>query len=96
MPGTNRLAYSRIVEERVFKIQLGSAEVEVVEVAVNARKDGIIEYELSDGSRIRLAVAPTQILRAVGSYDADGNPTYLVRHGIVINTVSAPERLRKK
>ena len=75
---------------------LGTAEVEVAEVEVVARKDGIIEYDLSDGSRIRLAVAPTQILRIVGARDADGNPTYLVRHGLVVNTMSAPEHLRKK
>ena len=90
------LIYSHWVEERTFRIPLGtSTELEVTEVGIKSRKDGVLEYELEDGSIIRIAIAPTQILRVKGGYDADGNPTYLVKHGTVINTISAPERLRK-
>ena len=82
--------------ERTFKIPIGSMELEVTEVGIKNRKDGIVEYELEDGCVIRIAIAPTQIMRVTGGYDSDGNPTYLVKHGTVINTISAPEHLRKK
>lgn len=96
LPGLAYFVYLTCMEERTFKIRLGTSDIEVAEVEIVSRRDGTIEYELSDGSRIRVAVAPTQILRLVGGYDPDGNPSYLVRHGTVINTVSALEALRKK
>ena len=82
--------------ERKLKIPIGPILVDVTEVGIIGRRDGLIEYELEDGSTIRVAVAPTQVLRVDGSYDADGNPMYLLRHGTVINTVLAPNNLRKK
>lgn len=82
--------------ERKIKIPIGPLIMDATEVAIIGRTDGLIEYKLEDGSTIRVAIAPTQIVRMDGSFDGDGLPIYLVKHGTVVNTISAPEHLRKK
>lgn len=75
----------------------GNVVVDAADVPIEKKKEGIYEYELEDGSVIRLGLVITQVLRIDGSYDADDNPTYIVKHGIVTNTISAlPERRRPK
>lgn len=82
--------------ERKIKLPVGPVVMDATEVSIVGRTDGLIEYHLEDGSLIRIAIAPTQIVRMDGSYDGDGMPIYLVKHGTVVNTISAPEHLRKK
>jgi len=82
--------------ERKFKLPLGSTQLDVTEVNITGRTEGVSEYQLEDGSVIRLAVAPTQVIRIDGAFDNEGNPTYIVRHGTVVTTISAPQSVRRQ
>ena len=82
--------------ERKIKLPIGPVLVDATEVSIVGRQDGLIEYVLEDGATIRIAIAPTQILRMDGTHDGDGLPIYFVKHGTVVNTISAPDNLKKK
>ena len=53
------------------------------------------EYLLDDGSVIRIKLVVTEILRAEGEYDPQGNPGYLVT-STNVTVVSAPDDLKKE
>lgn len=82
--------------ERKIKLPLGPLEVDATEVDISSRKEGLYEYHLEDGSVVRLALVPMQVVRLENAWDADGNPTYLVKHNILVTTISAPSHLRRK
>lgn len=44
------------------------------------------EYELEDGSRIRIKTIVTKVLRLDGFYDAHGNPVYIIQSQMVVAT----------
>jgi hypothetical protein len=52
------------------------------------------EYFLEDGSVVRAKLVATEISRVEGEWDADGNPTYVLRSTTVL-AVSSPQSLRK-
>jgi hypothetical protein len=81
--------------ERKMRVPLGDTSVEVTDVAIRKRKEDIFEYELEDGSVIRLGLVVTAVLRMNETWDGDGNPLYIVKHGIVTNTLTANEELRR-
>ncbi len=82
--------------EKKIKLPLGSVELEGTEVEVKERKEAVNEYELEDGSVIRVVNVATQIIRLDGTFDSDGNPIYIVRGGNVVTAISAPQRLRRQ
>ncbi len=57
-------------------------------------KEGWSEYTLSDGSVIRAKVVLLEIKRAVGQFNIDGDPIYVMQL-TAVNQVVAPEHLRK-
>ena len=76
---------------------MGKVSVDGSEVPIRDKTEGVYEYELEDGSVIRLGLVITQIIRMDDTYDNDDNPVYIVKHGVVTNTISAlPERRRPK
>jgi len=81
--------------ERKIKLPLGNAIVDATDVPITKKREGIYEYELEDGSEIRLGLVVTQVIRIDGTFDADGMPTYIVKHGVVTNTISAAEKNRR-
>ncbi|MDI9609868.1 MAG: hypothetical protein QXU31_08405 [Archaeoglobaceae archaeon] len=44
------------------------------------------EYELEDGSRIKIKTIVTKVLRLDGFYDAYGNPVYIIQSQMVVAT----------
>jgi|ACXJ01.1.fsa_nt_gi hypothetical protein len=82
--------------EKNFKIPLFGHDVEVVEVPILNSTEGFNDYELGDGSKIRLKIVATSILRLVGQFNADGDPIYIVKNGQVVTVLQAPEALRRK
>lgn len=83
------------MSEKKIKIPLFGHEVEAVEVPISKSIESHNEYELADGSTIRLKVVATSVLRLVGQYNPDGDPLYLVKNGQVVTVVEAPKNLRK-
>ncbi|MCL5953756.1 MAG: hypothetical protein M1509_04520 [Nitrospirae bacterium] len=82
--------------EKNFKIPLFGHDVEVVEVPILNSTEGFNDYELGDGSKIRLKIVATSILRLVGQFNADGDPIYIVKNGQVVTVLQAPDALRRK
>ncbi|MGC8500940.1 MAG: hypothetical protein ACP5OS_07185 [Leptospirillia bacterium] len=83
------------MSEKKIKIPLFGHEVEAVEVPISKSTESHNEYELADGSTIRLKVVATSVLRLVGQYNPDGDPLYLVKNGQVVTVVEVPKNLRK-
>ncbi len=82
--------------EKNFKIPLFGHDVEVVVVPILNSTEGFNDYELGDGSKIRLKIVATSILRLVGQFNADGDPIYIVKNGQVVTVLQAPDALRRK
>jgi hypothetical protein len=53
------------------------------------------EYDLEDGSTVRMKAVVTEIVRVDGEFDPEGNPIYMVKAGNMI-VVKSPENLKKK
>ena len=51
-------------------------------------------YKLQDGSVLKLKTVATEIWRVIDEFDAEGNPQYVVKSGLVMN-VQAPDKLKK-
>jgi len=82
--------------ERKFQFPIGDSSIGASDVPIVKKTEGIYEYELEDKSIIRVGLVVTQVIRLDNVYDADGNPSYIVKHGVVTNTISVPdEKLRR-
>ncbi|MBM4294016.1 MAG: hypothetical protein FJ126_03820 [Deltaproteobacteria bacterium] len=80
--------------ERKTKVSFQGREIEVVEVDFKVIKEEWNEYDLADGTRIRLKVVATSFARALDEFDNDGNPVYIVKTSNVLG-LSAPENLKR-
>jgi hypothetical protein len=69
-------------------------EIETVEVDFKVVKEDWNEYELADGTKIKMKAVTSIINRAIDEFDSDGNPLYLVKSSNVI-ALSVPENLKK-
>lgn len=52
------------------------------------------EYQLADGSTLRVKQVATEAWRIVDEYDPEGNPLYVLRTAGVL-TINAPESLKR-
>lgn len=76
------------------RVSVGGREFMGSPVAVRNSNEQWNEYQLEDGSTIRLRTVATEVLRIDGEFDPDGNPMYVVKSGNVMS-VNAPEELRR-
>jgi hypothetical protein len=53
------------------------------------------EYQLADGSTLRVRQVATEAWRIVDEYDPEGNPLYVLKTAGVL-TINAPESLKRK
>jgi hypothetical protein len=65
--------------ERKTRMNLLGHDSAVTEVPIVSTKEIAAEYELEDGSSLRVRHLATAIFRIDGVYDADGAPVYLVK-----------------
>jgi len=77
------------------KIPFKGQEVDATEVDFQIRKEDWNEYQLMDGSVIKMKLVVGSIFRVPGEYDAEGDPIYIVRSKNVL-MVRAPDDLKKK
>jgi len=80
--------------ERTIKVPFEGKIVEGVDLDFKTLKEEWNEYQVTDGSIIRMKVVVTNIARVTDKYDNVGNPIYVVKSSNVL-TVSAPEKLKK-
>ena len=76
------------------KIPVGDQMLDAVEVEVVSEGERWNEYQLADGTSMRLKVVVSTVYRVADSYDAEGNPLYVVRSSNVL-AVRAPDNLKR-
>ncbi len=70
-------------------------EVDATEVDFQTRKEDWNEYQLMDGSEIKMKLVVSGIFRIDGLYDAEGNPVYQIKSANIA-AVKSPDNLRRK
>lgn len=68
-------------------------DCDALELDFEIEKEGWNIYVVEDGTRLRMKVVVTKLVRIEGHYDEEGNPVYLVKSGNMV-VASAPEHLR--
>ena len=77
------------------KINFQGREVDATEVEFQTRKEDWNEYQLMDGTVIKMKLVVSGIFRIDGLYDAEGNPVYQIKSSNVA-AVKSPDNLRRK
>jgi hypothetical protein len=72
------------------KIPLLGRNVDVVEVPVKSAKEYFNEYELEDGTVLRVKGVAAAFQRVEGERLPDGRPIYIVLMSPVVNVLSSP------
>ncbi|HKV55741.1 MAG TPA: hypothetical protein VJN94_13995 [Candidatus Binataceae bacterium] len=84
---------ARVAETKTLNI--GGLTVTVMEVKI-ARKviESVNEYELDDGSTIRVSNPALVVYRLEDIKDGDGNHGYIVKNGTAVVVVSGPNQIK--
>jgi len=77
------------------KINFQGREVDATEVDFQTRKEDWNEYQLMDGSEIKIKLVVSGIFRIDGMYDDEGNPVYQIKSANIA-AVKSPDNLRRK
>lgn len=77
------------------KVPFQGQEVDATEVDFQTRKEDWNEYQLMDGSVVKMKLVVGDIFKVPGQYDDEGNPIYIVRSKNVL-MVKSPDTLKKK
>lgn len=76
-------------------IQILGFDVRVTDVPIKSANESFAEYELEDGSKVKVKFVASSFMRAEGQYAPDGKPIYLVFSSPAVNVISAPDALMK-
>ena len=77
------------------KIPYGKGEVDATELDFQTRKEDWNEYQLMDGTAIKMKLVVSDIFKVPDEYDNEGNPVYVVRSRNVL-VVRSPDNLKRK
>ena len=77
------------------KVNWQSQEVDGVEVRYKSIREDWNEYDIDDGSTVRIKLLVSDIVRLVDQFDKEGNPIYVVKSGNVV-FIKAPDHLKRK
>ena len=77
------------------KMNFQGQEVDATEIEFQTRKEDWNEYQLMDGTTIKMKLVVGEIFKVPDRFDNEGNPAYLVRSKNVL-VVRSPDNLRKK
>lgn len=77
------------------KVPYLGKQVEADEIEFKTRKEEWNEYQLMDGSILKLKSVMASIFRVRGEFDVEGNPIYVTRSQNVAS-INAPDELKKK
>ena len=77
------------------KVPYLGRQVEADEVDFQTRKEEWNEYQLMDGSIIKLKSVVANVLKVKDEFDVEGNPAYVIKSQNV-TSVSSPDELKKK
>jgi len=77
------------------KVNWQGQEVDAVEVRYKSIREDWNEYDLDDGSTVRIKLLVSEIVRLADGFDQEGNPIYVIKSGNVV-FVKAPDHLKRK
>lgn len=77
------------------RINFQGQEVDATEVDFQTRREDWNEYQLMDGSVVKMKLVVSGIFRIDGLYDNEDNPVYQIKSTNVA-AVKSPDNLRKK
>ena len=77
-------------------IKLLGLDINVVDVPIKSATEFFNEYELEDGSKIKVKCAASSFMRVEGEHAPDGKPIYLVFTSPAVNVLSSPESLTRQ
>jgi hypothetical protein len=80
--------------DRPIKVNFQGREADAVEVDFKTIKEDWNEYDLADGTRVKVKSVASNMVRLIDEYDNDGNPIYLVKSSNVL-ALSVPENLKR-
>jgi hypothetical protein len=76
-------------------VRLLGFDVKVIDVPVKSATESFAEYELEDGSKIRVKFVASSFLRVENEFGPDGKPLYLVFSAPAVNVLSSPAALMR-
>lgn len=77
------------------KVKWQGQDVDGIETRFKSVREDWNEYDLEDGSTVRMKAVVSEVLRLEGQYDSDNNPVYLVKSANML-VVKAPDNLKKR
>ena len=77
------------------KVPYLGKQVEADEMDFQTRKEDWNEYQLMDGSVLKLKSVMAAIFKVQGQFDAEGNPIYVTRSQNVAS-VNSPDEIKRK
>lgn len=78
----------------VPKVSYRGESVDGIEVRFKVVREDWNEYQLEDGTEIRMRLVISEVVMVVAQYDAEGNPVYAVKSQNLL-VVKAPDHLKK-
>jgi len=76
------------------KINWKGKEVDALEVRFKSVREEWNEYDLEDGTTLRMKTVVSDIVRVEGEYDPENNPVYLVKSSNIV-VAKSPDHLKK-
>jgi hypothetical protein len=77
------------------KVKWQGQDVDSTSLRFKSLKEEWNEYDLEDGTTVRMKAVVSDVVRIEGYYDQENNPIYLVKASNVV-IVSSPDGLKKK
>jgi len=84
------------MSEKRYKIPIGGEIVEGIGVEFEAIEENWNVYKLKDGTKLKIKVIPTRIVRAENKFNQLGEPVYHVAHQSVLIAEDIKEEFMKK
>jgi hypothetical protein len=80
--------------ERTIKVPFEGKSHDGIDLDFKTMNEDWNEYQVADGTIVRLKTVVTNIVKVPDKYDNAGNPVYIVKSSNVLS-ISAPEKLKK-
>jgi len=77
------------------KIKWQGQDADALSLRFKTIKEDWNEYDLEDGTTLRMKSVVSDIVRVEGQYDQENNPVYLVKASNLV-VVTSPDTLKKK
>lgn len=77
------------------KVNWRDKEVDALEVRFKSVREEWNEYDLEDGTTLRMKTVISNIVRVEGEYDPENNPVYLVKSSNIL-VARSPDHLKKQ